>query len=221
MGSQEYGIAPDAALKVALPIKQLAEAGHEVGIVIGGGNVFRGGQLGSTLGLKRTPADQIGMLATLMNGIVLEQALLGCGCDVRMFSALECPRVAQTYQWEKVMRQFSKGRIVLFVGGTGHPFFTTDTTAALRASEIGADIFLKATMRVDGVYNKDPRVHNDAVKYKQISYQAYLEQQLKVIDLTAVTLCMLNQIPIRVFNFFGETILDAVSNRQCGTLVGE
>ena len=219
MGDQEYGVDQDATLNVAKRIKELHEQKHELGVVIGGGNIFRGIQQGSTLGIKRTPADQMGMLATLINGIALKEALVELGCDVRIMSELDCPTVATKYQWDKVMRSLAKGRIVLFVGGTGHPYFTTDTASALKASEIGADIFLKATTRVDGIYDKDPRVHDDAKKYDTISYSELIEQKLGIIDLTAATLCMTSQIPIRIFNFYAGSLVEAISQKPFGTLV--
>lgn len=220
LGSQNFGIVESACREVASKVATLSEAGHEVGIVIGGGNIFRGIQQGPSLGLSRTPADQIGILATLINGVALEQALLAIGYDVRLISAIDCPTIAEKYEWRQAMRHLSCGRILLFVGGTGHPFFTTDTAAALRASEIGADLFLKATTRVDGVYDKDPLVYKDANKYDRISYSEVLEQKLGIIDLTAIALCMQSHIPVRVFNFLTHPLLDAVSDRPCGTLVG-
>ncbi len=219
MGTQGYGIEQSAISRVALIIQEVSQKGYELGVVIGGGNIFRGVQQGTALGIDRTPADQIGMLATLINGIALQQALLYKGCDVRLMTALECPAIAEKFQWEKVMRHFSKGRIVLFVGGTGHPYFTTDTTAALRASEIRADLFVKATTRVDGIYNKDPCLYKDALRYERISYQDVLQQKLGILDLTAVTLCMANRIPICVMNIFTGSLLDAVSGQSFGTLV--
>lgn len=221
MGSQEYGIERNASVKVAKLIKNLSQAGHEIGVVIGGGNIFRGLKQEAALGIGRTPSDQIGMLATLMNGLVLQQLLDNLGCDVRVMSALECPTVAEKYQWDHAMRYLKKGYVVVFVGGTGHPYFTTDTCGALRASEIGATLFLKATTRVDGVYNKDPRKHKDATKYSRISYKQFLDEKLEVLDLTAVTLCMKNNIPIQVLNLFEveESLLKTISDRPFGTLI--
>ncbi len=219
MGNQESGIQQDSALLVANRIRELQHHGCEIGIVCGGGNIFRGIQQGSSLGLSRTPADQIGMLATLMNGIVLSQALTQLGAEVHMLSALDCPSIVELYRWDKAVRYLKEGAIVLFVGGTGHPFFTTDTTAALRASEIEADLFLKATTRVDGIYDRDPRIYPDAIKYETTTFQTILEKKLGIIDLTAAALCMANQIPLRVFNFFSGSLIDAVSERSFGTLV--
>lgn len=219
MGELPFGVSQEAALSAARKIGELQKSGLEIGIVIGGGNIFRGLQQAASWGIERTPADHIGMLATLMNGTVLSQALVHEGYEVRMMSALECPAVAEKYQWDKAIRYLKKGYIVLFVGGTGHPFFTTDTTAALRACEIKADILLKATTRVDGIYDKDPRKEKEAQKFETISFQEILEKRLGILDLSAVTLCMEANIPIRVFNFYKESLLDALSDRQIGTLV--
>ena len=219
MGDLQFGVSQESASLVADKIRELQLSGFEVGVVIGGGNIFRGIQQGSSWGMERTPADQIGMLATLINGTVLNQALIKAGCDVRIMTALDCPAVAEKYQWERAMRYLEKGRIVLFVGGTGHPYFTTDTSAALRACEIRADILLKATTRVDGIYDQDPRKVKDAKKYESISFQEILEKRLGILDLPAVTMCMEANIPIRVFNFYEGSLLKALSDQPVGTLV--
>lgn len=219
MGDLPFGVSPESAALVASKIKELQDSGIQVGVVIGGGNIFRGIQQMTSWGMERTPADQIGMLATLMNGVVLSQALTKAGCDVRLMSALECPSVAEKYQWNKAMRHLEKGRILLFVGGTGHPYFTTDTSAALRACEIRANILLKATTRVDGIYDKDPRKEKGAKKYEKIYFQEILEKRLGILDLSAVTMCMEANIPIRVFNFYEGSLLSALSDHPVGTLV--
>lgn len=219
MGDRPFGVSPEAAAFVAGKIHVLQQHGVEIGVVIGGGNIFRGIQQAASWGMERTPADHVGMLATLINGTVLSQALVQAGSDVRMMTALDCPAVAEKYQWERAMRHLNKGRIVLFVGGTGHPYFTTDTCAALRACEIRADILLKATARVDGVYNKDPRTESNAQKYTTISYDEVLDKKLGILDLTAVTMCMQAKIPIRVFNFYEGPLSEALSDRPLGTLV--
>ncbi len=219
MGDLPFGVSHGAASQVAEKIKKLQESGVEIALVIGGGNIFRGIQQGPSWGMERTPADQIGMLATLINGVALNQVLIKTGCDVRMMTAFECPAVAEKYQWEKAIRHLNKGRMLLFVGGTGHPFFTTDTTAALRACEIKADLFLKATTRVDGIYDRDPRKEVGARKYDTLTYQEVIEKRLGILDLTAVTLCMEANIPIRVFNFYEQSLVDAVSDQAKGTLV--
>ncbi|MCH9626221.1 MAG: Uridylate kinase [Chlamydiales bacterium] len=219
MGDLPFGASQEAAANVAANIKELQQNGVEVGVVIGGGNIFRGIQQSDAWGMERTPADHVGMLATLINGTVLSQALSRAGCEVRVLSALDCPTVAEKYQWDKAMRYLKKGYIVLFVGGTGHPYFTTDTTSALRACEIHADILLKATTHVDGIYDKDPRKEPAAKKYTSITYQEVLEQGLGILDLSAITLCMSANIPIRVFNFYENSLLKTLSDQTVGTLV--
>ncbi len=219
MGDLEYGICPDAVSQVTEQICEVQKQGYQVGVVSGAGNLFRGIQQGPELGIDRTPADQIGMLSTLINGIALKGALIKAGCKARMISALDCPKIADSYQWEKVMSYLADGEIVLFVGGTGHPYFTTDTNAALRACEIHADILLKATMRVDGVFDQDPRKHPDAKPYSQISFPEVLEKRLGIMDLSAVAMCMEAQIPIRVFNFHKASLLEALSDKPTGTLI--
>lgn len=219
LGNQSHGVDATATQKLASSICDVSTRGIEIALVLGGGNIFRGVQNGAAMGFERSGADQMGMLATLMNGIVLLQALLRLGCDARMMTALDCPAVAEKYQWDKAMRHLQKKRILLFVGGTGHPYFTTDTAAALRASEIHAEVFLKATTRVDGIYDKDPLTHKNAQKYESLSYAQVLSEKLGILDLTAVTLCMSNRIPIRVFNLFAQPLLEAISNPKIGTLV--
>lgn len=219
VGAQKFGITTDACLEIAQAIKGMRDAGLEVALVIGGGNIFRGVAL-KDIGMQRTPADQIGMLSTLINGIALQQALSAVGCPARVMSALECPKVAESYNWGNAMKALSNGDVLIFVGGTGNPYFTTDTAAAMRASEIHADILLKAT-KVDGIYNKDPLKHSDAVKYDTISYAQVLAEKLEVMDATSIALCMNNQIPILVFNMrlLGkQKILQVLSQKQ-GTLV--
>jgi uridylate kinase len=219
LGDQKFGIAYNACQQVASAVKNLHDSGFEVALVIGGGNVFRGVNL-KQLGMQRTPADQIGMLATLINGISLQQALLAINCPAVVMTALECPKVAETYTWGRAMEYISQGKVLIFVGGTGNPYFTTDTAAALRASEIHADIFLKAT-KVDGIYNKDPLKHSDAKKYEKISYSQVLAEKLEVMDATATALCMSSKIPMLVFNmrYFEQHQLLRVLTEGLGTLV--
>lgn len=222
LNGDPFGINPEACRSLALAIKELQSGGKEVAIVIGGGNMFRGSQL-KALGVQRTPADQIGMLATLMNGVALQQALDMAECKAKVMSALECPKVADAYNWNKAQELLSEGYVLIFVGGTGNPYFTTDTAAALRASEIHADILLKAT-KVDGVYNKDPLKYPDAKKYDKITYSQVLAEKLEIMDATAVALCMSNKIPIFVFNmkFLGhESVRKIISQEMPGTLVKE
>ena len=220
MGSQAFGIDQDASQKIALAIKALTEAKIDVAIVIGGGNIFRGIHL-EKLGMARTPADQMGMLSTLINGIALRQALASVGCESKIMTAVECPKIAETYNWKGALEALARGIVLIFTGGTGNPYFTTDTAAALRASEMQADVLLKAT-KVDGVYNKDPLKYGDAVKYDTLSYAQVLEDQLKVMDATSIALCRDNQIPIFVFNMEQlqeDKIVKALSQRDMGTLI--
>lgn len=220
LGNQMFGVNQDACQALALSIKSIKDAGFEVALVIGGGNIFRGIQL-KGLGMQRTPADHMGMLATLINGVALQQSLEGVGCPAKLMSALECPRVADTYNWAHAQEYLSQGHVLVFVGGTGNPYFTTDTAAALRASEIHADILLKAT-KVDGVYDKDPLKHPDARKYDTISYVQFLAQKLAVMDATAIALCMSSKIPILVFNMQSlrqGSMLDILTQQAQGTLI--
>ena len=198
MGKQAYGIDFDACQQVAQSIQKMHNDGIEIGIVIGGGNIFRGINLRETA-MQRTPADHMGMLATMINGIALQQALESVGCHAQVMSAIDCPRVAERFNWAHAREALNKGIVLVFTGGTGNPYFTTDTCAALRASEIDADILLKAT-KVDGVYDKDPIKHQDAVRYEEISYKQVLSEELKIMDSTAIALCQENNLPILVFN---------------------
>lgn len=198
MGDQPFGIYQEPSMKVAHYLAQFHRIGIQLGVVIGGGNIFRGVDL-RLAGMPRTPADHMGMLATLLNGIALQQALMSCDIPVCLMSALECPKVAEPYNWTNALRYLEEGNVVIFVGGTGNPYFTTDTAAALRASEIGADVLLKAT-KVDGIFDKDPIKYPDAIKYDTISYSQILAEKLQVMDATAIALCRSSQIPIYVFN---------------------
>lgn len=220
MGSQPFGIDPQACLTIAQSIKELRDSSVDVGIVVGGGNIFRGISL-NALGVARTPADQMGMLATLMNGVALQQALEKIHCPAKVLSALECPRVAESYNWNLAKEYLSQRKVLIFVGGTGNPYFTTDSAAAMRACEIQADIFLKAT-KVDGIYNKDPIKHPEAVKYDKITYAQFLAEKLEVMDATAVALCQSNRLPILVFNMRLITehkLIDVLHHQGQGTLV--
>lgn len=217
---QAGGIDPEACQTLAASIKSLKLSGLEIGIVIGGGNIFRGIQF-KAMDLERTPADQMGMLATLINGIALQQALEKSDCPARLLTALECPKVAETYTWRSAQQYLSEGNVVLFVGGTGNPYFTTDTAAALRASEIHADILLKAT-KVDGIFNKDPLKYPDAIKYDALSYSQMLTENLEVMDATSIALCRSNRIPILVFNMQllkAEGVIELLSQENGGTFV--
>jgi uridylate kinase len=210
MGTQPFGIDPKACEQIAEALARFHRMGIQTGVVIGGGNIFRGIDL-RLMGMPRTPADHMGMLATLLNGIAIQQALMQQDVPVCVMSALECPKVAEPFHWKNALERLQEGCVVIFVGGTGNPYFTTDTAAALRASEIGADVLLKAT-KVDGVYDKDPLKYSEAIKYETISYSQVLAEKLQVMDATAIALCRASQIPVFVFNMrrLTEAPLDEV-----------
>ena len=199
-------------------IKAVSDMGIEVGLVVGGGNIFRGLQ-GSEKGIDRTTGDSMGMLATVINGLAIMDRLEKMGAVVRVQSAIPMDKLAEPYIQRRAIRHLERGRIVIFVAGTGNPYFSTDTTAALRASEISADIILKAT-KVDGIYDKDPHKHEDAKKFEQLTYMECLEKRLSVMDSTAFSLCMDNRLPILVFDLQQEhSIRTAVSGETIGTIV--
>lgn len=220
-GDRGFGIDGKASEEVALYLQRIRRTGTELAVVIGGGNIFRGIDLQSNM--QRTPADHMGMLATLLNGIALAESLRASGAEVCVMSALDCPRVAESYNWRKADRLLSEGVIVIFVGGTGNPYFTTDSAAALRAGEMNADVLLKAT-KVDGIYDKDPLKYPDAKKYTTISYSQVLAEKLQVMDATAIALCRSSQIPIFVFNMsrlIEDPVEEILNDRQKGTWVSE
>lgn len=220
MGEQKFGVDPDACQKIAAQVFELCQLGIQIGVVIGGGNIFRGVKATKT-GMQRTPADHIGMLATLINGISLQQAFEKIHCESRIMSAIACDVMAESYSWKNALKYLEKGIVLIFVGGTGNPYFTTDSAAALRALEIHAEILMKAT-KVDGIYDKDPHTHSNAKKFDSVSYTQVLASQLQVMDATAIALCRENRIPIRVFNLFSDHALKkAVFNEPVGTLVEE
>ena len=198
MGDREYGIDPHFIDELAEEIKSVYEIGAEIAIVIGGGNIFRGVK-GSSMGMDRATADYMGMLATVMNALALQDILEKKDVPTRVMSANEMRQIAEPYIRRRAIRHLEKGRIVIFAAGTGSPFFTTDTTGALRAAEIKADILLKAT-KVNGIYNKDPEKYTDANLLAEVSYLEAINKDLKVMDHTALTLCMENNLPIVVFN---------------------
>ena len=198
MGEQNYGIDVDVARRVAEELKAIHELGVEVAVVVGGGNIFRGVSK-SAGNMDRSSADYIGMLATVMNAVVLQDALEKVGVDTRVLSAVDIPQLAESFIRRRAVRHLEKGRVVIFAAGTGNPYFTTDSAAALRALEIKADIILKAT-KVDGVYSADPMTSPDAERYSEITYRQVLERQLRVMDASAISLCMDNNLPIIVFN---------------------
>ncbi|MDD3918955.1 MAG: UMP kinase [Candidatus Pacebacteria bacterium] len=205
------------AKKIAEKIIKLKKKGIDLAIVIGGGNIFRGREVGAEK-FDRAVADNMGMLATIINGLALQESLEGMGAETRMLTAIDMPRIAEPFYRRKALSHLKKDRIVIFSGGTGNPFFTTDTTAVLRACEINADYILKAT-DVDGIYDKDPEKHKDAKRFKTISFQEAIEKNLKVMDSTAFTLCRDNKIPLIVFNLKHLDKIDDVLNNKIGTLV--
>lgn len=198
MGEQSYGIDVNVARSVAEELKAVHTLGVQVAVVVGGGNIFRGVSK-SAGNMDRSSADYIGMLATVMNAVVLQDALEKLDVDTRVLSAIDIPQLAESFIRRRAVRHLEKGRVVIFAAGTGNPYFTTDSAAALRALEIKADIILKAT-KVDGVYSADPMLDATAERYNEITYQQVLERQLKVMDASAISLCMDNNLPIVVFN---------------------
>jgi len=218
-GSTSFGVEPLALDYVVGRIKQLQEMGVEVAIVLGGGNFFRGKNLLSA-GFDQAKSDQMGMLATIMNAIALQHALTADGTRSTVYSAIPMPGFVQSYEIELVRQALTAGEVVICAGGTGLPFFTTDTAACLRAIELQADIVLKAT-KVDGVYSKDPTLHSDAIRYDNISYDEAIEEKLAVMDTTAICLCQEHQLPIQVFNMHNENALkEIVLGERIGTIVG-
>ena len=217
-GDKKIGLDYDVITSFGKSIKKCVDAGVEVGIVVGGGNFWRGRSSGA---MDRTRADHIGMLATAMNALAVADGLENCGLEVRVQTAISMPQVAEPYIRNKAMRHFEKGRVVIFGGGTGNPIFSTDTASALRALEIGADAMFKATM-VDGVYDKDPHKYADAVRYDTLTFTRVLDERLAVMDSTAATLCRDNGLPILVFDL-GQpaNIAKAVKGESVGTLVRE
>jgi uridylate kinase len=219
MGSRSFGIEPDIVQIIALEIRDVVKLGVEVGVVIGGGNIFRGIE-GSARGMERTQADYMGMLATVINSLALQSVLERLGVRCRVQTAIEMREVAEPYIRRRAARHLEKGRVVIFAAGTGNPYFTTDTAAALRAAEIQADVILKAT-KVNGVYDKDPVRYAGAKMYKKISYTEALAKNLKVMDATAISLCRENNIPIRVFNIAKKgNIKSVICGKTVGTIVG-
>lgn len=209
---------PDVISEIAKRIRLISDMGVQVAIVIGGGNIFRGIS-GEARGIGRSSGDYMGMLATIINGLALQNAIEKEGLEARVQTAIEMQKVAEPFILRQALLHLSKGRVLIFAGGTGHPYFSTDTTAALRASEIGADVLLKAT-KVDGVYSADPLKHPEAQRYTKLSYTDALNKSLKVMDATAFSLCMENRIPIVVFNFFEPgSIEGVVAGKEIGTLI--
>jgi len=218
MGSQTYGIDPAVATQIARDISDIQAMGVETAIVIGGGNIFRG-IAASARGMDRATADYMGMLATVINALALQDALEQQGVVTRVVTAIEMREVAEPFIRRRAIRHLEKGRVVVFGAGTGNPYFSTDTAAALRAMEIKADVILKAT-KVDGIYDADPMIQPNATRFDRISYRQVLEQGLKVMDATAISLCMDNRLPIVVFNLKTPgNIRRAISGEAIGSLV--
>ena len=219
-GDNGFGIDPTKANRLAQEIKTIHDMGITIGLVIGAGNIFRGIQAASD-GIQRVTGDYLGMLATIMNAVCVQDSLENLGSVTRTLSAITVPQIAEPYIRRRALRHLEKGRIVIVAGGTGNPYFTTDTAAALRATELGAEVLIKGT-KVDGVYDKDPLLHSDAKMYNQVSFKDVIQNELRVMDMTAISLCKENSLPIKVFNInkSGE-LKRLVEGEQIGTLVGD
>ncbi|MBI9040109.1 UMP kinase [Lutibacter sp.] len=218
MGDRQYGIDPTRLADYAKDIKTILDKGIEVAIVIGGGNIFRGVS-GASNGMDRVQGDYMGMLATVINGLALQSALEDQGIFTRLLTAIKMEQVAEPFIKRRAVRHLEKGRVVIFGGGTGNPYFTTDTAAVLRAIEIGADVILKGT-RVDGIYNSDPEKNSDAIKFDSITYKEVMNKGLKVMDMTAFALSQENNLPIVVFDMNKKGNLEkVVSGENIGTIV--
>ena len=218
MGEQEFGISSDVITSYAKQIKEIVDLGVEVSIVIGGGNIFRGIS-GAAQGVDRVTADHMGMLATVINSLALQNSIEKLGVPTRVQTAIEMPKVAEPFIKRRAQRHLEKGRVVIFGAGTGNPYFTTDTAAALRAIEMETDVVIKAT-KVDGIYDKDPVKYPDAKKYETVTYNEVLAKDLKVMDATAISLCRENKLPIIVFNSLVEgNLKKVVMGEHIGTTV--
>lgn len=218
MGDQDFGISSDVIASYAQQIKEVVELGVEVAVVIGGGNIFRG-LSGTAHGVDRVTGDHMGMLATVINSLALQNAIEQLGIPTRVLTAIEMKQIAEPYIKRRAQRHLEKKRVVIFGAGIGNPYFTTDTAAAMRALEINAEVVAKAT-KVDGVYDKDPVKHKDAVKYNEVTYHEVLAKNLKVMDATAISLCMENNLPIIVFNSLEDgNIKKMVMGETIGTKV--
>lgn len=218
-GQQGYGIDPNVIVSIAGQIKEIVELGVQVAVVVGGGNIWRG-LSGSAQGIDRATADYMGMLATVMNAMALQDGLEKINVPTRVQTSIEMRQVAEPYIRRKAIRHLEKNRVVIFAGGTGNPYFSTDTTAALRAAEIEAEVILMAKNKVDGIYSADPSIDNNAMKYDQLSFMDVINQGLGVMDSTASSLCMDNNIPLVVFSIMEKgNILRAVTGDKIGTIV--
>ena len=215
-----FGIDPEKVEYLAEQIEPIYKSNIDIGLIIGAGNIFRGMEAAAG-GMDRVTGDYLGMLATIMNAIALQDSLEKIGCQTRTLSAINVSQIAEPYIRRRAIRHMEKGRIVIISGGTGNPFFTTDSAAALRATELGSDILLKGT-KVDGVFNKDPEKYTDAKKYKKLTYKKVMQDNLRVMDMTAITLCKENNIPIKVFNIKNSgDLLDIVMGSKIGTTIGK
>jgi uridylate kinase len=218
LGSRQYGVDPDFCAFIAAQVADVHRTGMQIGVVVGGGNIFRG-LAAAAKGMDRATGDYIGMLATVMNALALQDALEKAGVPTRVMSAIAMNEIAEPYIRRRAVRHLEKGRVIILAAGTGNPYFTTDTAAALRAVEIGAEIILKAT-KVDGVYDSDPLTNPGAVRYERVTYSQVLAQRLRVIDATAVSLCMENDTPIVVFDLNKpENITRVAAGESVGTLI--
>ncbi len=218
MGGMDYGIDPKFIARLAGEVKAVSDLGVEVAMVIGGGNIFRGAGLADS-GMDRVTGDHMGMLATVMNSLSFQDSLERLGAYCRVMSALTINEVCEDYIRRRAVRHLEKGRIVIFAAGTGNPFFTTDSAASLRAVEVGAEVVLKAT-KVDGIYDKDPQTHEDAVKYDRLTYDEVISKKLAVMDTTAIVMCRDNNIPLQVFDLsVNGDLMRAVCGDNVGTVV--
>jgi uridylate kinase len=218
MGDKNFGISPNMLVHYSKQIKAISDLGVEVAVVIGGGNIFRGLQAEDS-GIERVQGDYMGMMATVINGMALQSSLEVHGMHTRLISAIEMKEIAEPYIRRRAIRHLEKGRIVIFSAGTGSPYFTTDSAAALRANEISADVLLKGT-RVDGIYSADPEKDPDAVKFNEISFNDVITKGLNVMDMTAFTMCNENDLPIIVFDInTPQNLVDIVQGKEIGTLV--
>jgi len=219
-GEEGFGIDPAKATQLAVEVKSIHDLGIDIGLVIGAGNIFRGMQAAAK-GMQLVTGDYLGMLATIMNAICVQDALENLGTVTRTLSAITVAQIAEPYIRRRAIRHLEKGRIVVVAGGTGNPYFTTDTAAALRATELGAEVLIKGT-KVDGVYDKDPVVHSDAIKYDRVSYTEAIQKELRIMDMTAISLCKENSLPIKVFNINRNGDLKKlILGEPIGTLVGD
>ena len=217
LGKQSFGVDFNAAKEIALLLHTLQKKGLQIGIVIGAGNIFRG-LTETNFGWDRTTADSIGMLSTVINCLSLGDALKEVNCPSHVLSMLHCGTIVDPFSVQHARNLLDKGNVTVFSGGTGNPYFTTDSAAALKACEINADILIKAT-KVDGVYDQDPKVYPNAKKYKSLTYTEVLKNDLKIMDATAVAMCRDNKLPIRILNFFSPTFIEDLSSSTAGTLI--